>query len=76
MLETTLHASSLVSRFIEATTHGLVFEIHVSQRPADCIFDNEAFAVLNNTPGRGKPTGFGRLSHQFALVADPWILRR
>ena len=49
----------------EATTHGLVFEIHVSQRPAVCIFDNEAFAVLNNTPGRGKPTGFGRLSHVF-----------
>ena len=48
----------------EATTHGLVFEIHVSQRPAVCIFDNEAFAVLNNMPGRGKPTGFGRLSHQ------------
>ena len=46
----------------EATTHGLVFEIHVSQRPTICIFDNEAFAVLNNTPGRGKPTGFGRLS--------------
>ena len=52
----------------EAAMNGLVFEIHVSQRPAVCIFDNEAFAVLNNTPGRGKPTGFGRLSHQSTFL--------
>ena len=42
----------------EAATNGLIFEVDISQRPAVCIFDNEAFAVLNNTPGRGKPTGF------------------
>ena len=42
----------------EATTHGLVFEIHVSQRPTVCIFDNEAFAVLNKThQGAGSRRG-------------------
>ena len=64
MFDATRQASSLVSPVREAATHGLVFEIHVSQRPTVCIFDNEAFAVLNYTPGRGKPTWFGRLSHQ------------
>ena len=41
----------------EAATHGLVFEIHVSQRPAVCIFDNEAFAVLNKRQGAGSRRG-------------------
>ena len=49
----------------EAATHGLVFEIHVSQRPAVCIFDNEAFAVLDNTPGRGP-----RISHDSSNQND------
>ena len=36
-----------------ATTHGLVFEIHVSQRPTFCIFDNEAFANARAREGDG-----------------------
>ena len=52
------HAPGFIARqpVHETAADGLVLEINVSQRPAVCIFDNEAFAVLNNTPGRGKPT--------------------
>ena len=52
-----------------------VLKIHVSQRPAVCMFDNEALAMLNDAPRRGKPAGFGRLRHRFLELRQILKLR-